>query len=132
MVLFQRSHLREKDDIADGFCSAEQHDQAVDAHAHASCGGHAVFEGSQEVFIDAVDFPFGVAAANFLGVKTCALFGRVIEFRVSWREFLPVDFEFLASTRRDCRQRLAGHRKAAGGDKVAESRVSIVLSKFHG
>ena len=47
--------LREEDDVADAFGSGEHHDEAVDADADAACGGHAVFEGGDEFFVDFLD-----------------------------------------------------------------------------
>ena len=57
----QRLHRGEQDDVADGVCAGEEHDRAVDAHAHAARGGHAVFEGGEEILIE----HFGLVVAAF-------------------------------------------------------------------
>ena len=46
-----RLHLRKEDDVADAFLAEEHHAEAVDAHAHAAGGGHAVLEGDEKIFI---------------------------------------------------------------------------------
>ena len=47
--LVQRLHCREQQDVADGSGVGEEHDQTVDAHAHAARGRHAVLERVDEV-----------------------------------------------------------------------------------
>ena len=56
-----RFHCREEDDVADGVCAGEEHDRAVDAHAHAARGWHTVFEGGEEILIE----HFGLVVAAF-------------------------------------------------------------------
>lgn len=81
--------LGEENDVADGGGSGEEHDEAVDADTDAACGGHAVFEGFDEVFVDFLGF------AARLFVEAAALDVRVVELGVAWGDFLSVDDEFV-------------------------------------
>ena len=43
--------MGEEDDLPDGVLTGEDHDKSVDADADAGAGGHAVFDGAEEVFV---------------------------------------------------------------------------------
>ena len=55
LVLFLKQW--EKDDVTNGGGSGEHHDQAVNTDADTTCGGHAVFEGFDEVVVNLLVLP---------------------------------------------------------------------------
>ncbi len=88
-------HEGEVDDIPNRLAVGEEHDEAVDADAEASCGGHADFEGVDE-FV--VHFGHGVffGLALELGFEEFFLEPGVVEFGVGVGEFHAFDVEFEA------------------------------------
>ena len=44
-------HSGEQDNLPNRIGAGEEHDGAVDAHAHAARGGHAVFQRGEEILI---------------------------------------------------------------------------------
>lgn len=59
----------EEEDVADGGAVGEKHDEAVDADAETAGGGHAVFQGFQEVFIHGMGFVVALGFLPNLGFK---------------------------------------------------------------
>ncbi len=89
-------HVREQQHIADGLGIGQEHDQTIDAHAHAACGRHAVFERADVV---AVVFHSLVVAAGLrlhLGCEPLFLIDRVIELVERVRVLMAADEEFEA------------------------------------
>jgi hypothetical protein len=80
-----RLQLREEDDVADVFLAEEHHAKAVDAHAHAAGGRHAVFEGDEKIFVELLLLAAGLVFQPF------ALFDRIILLGVRRGNFLSVD-----------------------------------------
>ena len=77
--------LGEEDDVADAFLAEEHHAEAVDAHAHAAGGGHAVFEGDEEILVEFLLFAAGLVFEAF------ALFDGIVLLGVGRGDFLAVD-----------------------------------------
>ena len=89
----QRLHCGEQDDVADGVCAGEEHDGAVDAHAHAACGGHAVFERGEEILVE--HFGLVVAAFALLDLlhEAFALVDRVVQLGIGVAHLAAADEE---------------------------------------
>jgi hypothetical protein len=99
-----RSHLWEEDDVANAILGEEEHAQPIDPDANASRWRHAVFQGGQELGVDALDFLAGLI------FQLGALLDGVVLFAVSGRNLLAVDtafedFNCLWVLQRDLRQR---------------------------
>ena len=47
-----RAQLREEQNVANGFRAGQEHDEPVDADAHAVRGRHFIFHGGHGVFIN--------------------------------------------------------------------------------
>ncbi len=73
---------------------ANQHDQAVHADAEATGGGHAVFHGTQEVFVDGAGFIVACLFRLLLVFKAHSLFDWVVEFRIRIGKFATTDEQF--------------------------------------
>ena len=54
--------LREQNHVADAFLAEQHHAQAVNAHAHAAGGRHAVLKGEEDVLVDALGLAAGLLA----------------------------------------------------------------------
>ena len=80
--------MREKNDLADGLGSGQEHDQTIDAHAHSAGRGHSVFKGLQKIFVD-----FVLLAARLLH-ETLALDHRIVQLRITRRDLLSVHDKF--------------------------------------
>jgi hypothetical protein len=52
--------LREQDHVADAFLAEEHHAKAVNAHAHAAGGRHAVFERHEKILVQLLLFAAGL------------------------------------------------------------------------
>src|SRR5262249_44731288 len=76
-----RLELRKQDDVADAFLAQQHHAEPVDAHAHATGGGHAMLEGDQEIFIQLLLLAAGLVFEPF------ALGNRIVLLRVGRRDF---------------------------------------------
>lgn len=83
------SHLWKKDDVSYAFGSSEHHDKSVNADADPSRWRHSVFESREEIFVEFLGFTSALVLESF------ALEVGVIEFRVTGRDFLAVDDEFV-------------------------------------
>ena len=83
--------MREEDDVADGGGVGEDHEEAVDAEAQTTSGGHAVLQGHQEVLVDEFGLFVARGAETALGLEALALVDRVVEFGVGVGELPPSD-----------------------------------------
>lgn len=59
------AQLWEKDDIAYGLLAEKHHAQPIDSHAHATSGGHSVFEGGDEILIQFLLLSTGLMFEGF-------------------------------------------------------------------
>ena len=93
--LFLQTHLGEEDDVPDSFGAGEDHDQTVDAHAHAAGGRHAVFQSVEEVFIHFIGqfVPFFPVLFKLVH-QALTLDDGIVEFRVGRGDFHAVDAQF--------------------------------------
>ena len=82
ILIIQRLHRREQQNIPYRLVIRQQHYQAVDAVADASGGGHTDFEGVDEVFVYRVCFLVAEAAKLLLSFETAALIDRVVQLGI--------------------------------------------------
>jgi hypothetical protein len=80
-----RLQLREQDHVADAFLAEEHHAEAVNADADAAGGGHAVFEGDEEIFVQLL-----LLAAGLM-FQRGALLNGVVLLGITGGNFLAVD-----------------------------------------
>ena len=81
--------LGKKHDVANRFGAGQHHDEAVDTDADATCRRHPVLEGEKKFFVDVLNL-----FACLLS-KAAALDVRIVEFGVTRRDLLTVDYQLI-------------------------------------
>ena len=80
---------REEDDLADRVDLGQQHDQAVDPHAHPTRGRHAVLEGADVVEVDVAGLGIAGGLGPGLVAEAGQLLDRVVELAVGVGQLAP-------------------------------------------
>ena len=79
--------VREEDDLADIAVIGQEHNQAVDAHAEAAHGGHAIRHSPQIVLVHGVAFFFALSVFPAHLSEAFFLLEGVIQFRKGISQF---------------------------------------------
>ena len=90
------THLREEEHLLYGGLAGHQHHEAVHADTHTRRGGHAVFEGADEVVVDEHGFVVTFLREAQLLFEAQALVDGVVQFGVGVAQLLAVDHELEA------------------------------------
>src|SRR5947208_6188309 len=86
-----RAMVWEQDQIADGRCVGQQHQQAIDADADAAGGWHAVLERQQEVLVERMGLLLARLALGGLELEPGSLLVGVRELAERGGELQPTD-----------------------------------------
>src|SRR4051812_46806092 len=70
--------------------AGEQHDQSVDTHSHASCGGHAVLHRLEERLVELHRLGVALRGEQRLLFEPTALLDRVVQLGIGGRQLDPV------------------------------------------
>ena len=70
-----RFQLREQNHVADAFLAEQHHAQAVNAHAHAAGGRHAVFQRDQKILVQLLLLAAGLMLQPFALLDGIVLLG---------------------------------------------------------
>src|SRR5690606_3637490 len=104
------SHLWEKDHLLYATVVSEQHGEAVDSDSYTGGGGHAIFQGSDEVFIHFHGFLIPSLFQSKLLLKTLFLVIWVGSFRISVSDFFSINKKLKALHHTWLRAMLFGQR----------------------
>src|SRR5437660_3485958 len=112
--------LGKENHVADVFLAQKHRAEAVDPHAHAAGGWHAVLERHEEIFVELLLLTTGLVFQAF------ALLDRIVLLGVSRRDFLPVN----AALEDFNGRRIVGRQFAEGDKFFRQMRDKDRLNQF--
>ena len=89
-------HRREQDNLPNRIGAGEEHDGAVDAHAHAARGGHAVFQRGEEILIQHLRLVVAPLALLDLLHEALPLVNGVVQLGIGVAHLAAADEELKA------------------------------------
>ena len=104
-------HCGEEKHVADRAAAGEEHDAAVNAHAHASGGGHAVLKSQQEILIQHLGLVVAALTLLHLLFKAITLVDGVVKLGVGIGQLAVADEKLKALGKAGICGRALGERR---------------------